>query len=177
ILDKAKETIDATKDAIGGAIEGIKQMADSVLHPIDSLLGSWGSDLIEGSILIANKTTFEVPNIPVVNTVTNVFIFVTTTFSVCIVMYKVIESQIQASNGSGERLVSNVVEKLIYSSIALAVLPWAMNFFIKSIVSPIGELINKEIIKNMKTDILGANIRKFLISNFFSGGVSSIILF
>lgn len=169
--------IDSVGEAIGGAIDGVKQMADSVLHPIDSLLGSWGSDLLEGSMTMANKTTFNIPNIEVVNTVTNVFIFVTTTFAICIVLYKVIEAQIQASNGSGDNLVSGVIEKLIYSSIALATLPWALNFFIKKIIAPLGEYLITEMIKDMNAQALGEHIRNFLLTNFFSAGVPSIILF
>ena len=51
------------------------------------------------------------------------FVFATTTFAICIVLYKVIEAQIQASNGSGDALTANIVQKLFYSSIALATLP------------------------------------------------------
>ncbi|MFW3589110.1 conjugal transfer protein TrbL family protein [Vagococcus fluvialis] len=177
IINGGKEIINGVGEAIGGAIDGVKQMADSVLHPIDSLLGSWGSDLLEGSMTMANKTTFNIPNIEVVNTVTNVFIFVTTTFAICIVLYKVIEAQIQASNGSGDNLVSGVIEKLIYSSIALAILPWALNFFIKKIIAPLGEYLITEMIKDMNAQALGEHIRNFLLTNFFSAGVPSIILF
>ncbi|MDN6470295.1 MAG: hypothetical protein L0K26_10035, partial [Enterococcaceae bacterium] len=143
LIDKAGEVAgdvaDKISDTVSGVFEGIKETTDSVLHPIDTLLGNWGSDLLEASMKIANKTTFDIPNIELISTITNVFVFATTTFAICIVLYKVIEAQIQASNGSGDALTANIVQKLFYSSIALATLPWAMNFFIKKIVAPIGE--------------------------------------
>ncbi|OZS36172.1 hypothetical protein CG820_12770, partial [Enterococcus faecium] len=140
-VETGKDAINSVGDAISGVFEGVKESVDSVLHPIDSLLGSWGSDLLEASMKIANKTTFDIPNIELISTITNVFVFATTTFAICIVLYKVIEAQIQASNGSGDALTANIVQKLFYSSIALATLPWAMNFFIKKIVAPIGEYV------------------------------------
>ncbi|MFI3605280.1 conjugal transfer protein TrbL family protein [Vagococcus fluvialis] len=176
IIDGGKDIINSVGDSIDGAINGIKQMADSVLHPIDSLLGNWGTDLLEGSLQISNRATFDIPNVRAINDVTNVFIFVTTTFAICIVLFKVIEAQIQASNGSGEPLVSKIIEKLIYSSIALATLPWILNFVIKKIISPLGQYVISEMIEDLDKSILGERIRSFLISNFFSGGVPSIVL-
>lgn len=135
VIDQIKETgsdiLSSAGDAISGIFEGVKESVDSVLHPIDTLLGNWGSDLLEASMKIANKTTFDIPNIQLISTITNVFVFATTTFAICIVLYKVIEAQIQASNGSGDALTANIVQKLFYSSIALATLPWAMNFLSK----------------------------------------------
>ncbi|MBQ7617189.1 hypothetical protein IJS64_04415, partial [bacterium] len=112
-----------------------------------------------------------------INTVTNVFVFATTTFAICIVLYKVIEAQIQASNGSGDALTANIVQKLFYSSIALATLPWAMNFFIKNIVSPLGEYVINQVAKDLNVQTIGERLRSFLVSSFFTGGVSAVVLF
>ncbi|OTN83919.1 conjugal transfer protein TrbL family protein [Enterococcus faecium] len=181
LIDKAKDFASDAGEKIGdtfsGIFEGVKETADSVLHPIDTLLGNWGSDLLEGSMKIANKTTFDIPNIQLISTITNVFVFATTTFAICIVMYKVLEAQIQASNGSPDALTANIVQRLFYSSIALAVLPWAMNFFIKKIVAPIGEYVIQEVAKDLDVEVIGERIRTFLTSTFFSGGVSAIVLF
>ncbi|NLM67523.1 MAG: hypothetical protein GX180_10190, partial [Enterococcus sp.] len=117
-VETGKDAINSVGDAISGVFEGVKESVDSVLHPIDTLLGNWGSDLLEASMKIANKTTFDIPNIELISTITNVFVFATTTFAICIVLYKVIEAQIQASNGSGDALTANIVQKLFYSSIA-----------------------------------------------------------
>lgn len=176
-LDKIGEVVGGAIDAAGDAVNGIKEAADSVLHPIDTLLGNWGTDLLEGSLSLANKATFSIPNVQFVNTVTNIFIFVTTTFAICIVLYKVIEAQIQASNGSGEPLVGNVVQRLLYSSMALCVLPWAMNFFIKKIVAPLGEFIITEVMKDVNSETVGVHIRNFLISLARGGKIGAIILF
>lgn len=146
-VQTGKDALNSAGDAIGGIFDGVKDSVDSVLHPIDTLLGNWGSDLLEASMKIANKTTFDIPNIGIINTVTNVFVFATTTFAICIVLYKVIEAQIQASNGSGDALTANIVQKLFYSAIALATLPWAMNFFIKSIVAPMGNTLSIKLSK------------------------------
>lgn len=175
--DIASDVGEKISESVSGIFEGIKETADSVLHPIDTLLGNWGSDLLEASIKIANKTTFDIPNLEVINTVTNVFVFVTTTFAICIVLYKVLEAQIQASNGSGEALTANIVQKLFYSSIALAVLPWAMNFFIKNIVAPIGQYVIEDVVKTIDAETIGERLRNFLVSNFFNGGVSAVVLF
>lgn len=169
--------VSAVGDTVGNIFNGVKESVDSVLHPIDTLLGSWGSDMLEGAMKIANKTTFDIPNIGIINTVTNVFVFATTTFAICIVLYKVIEAQIQASNGSGDPLVANIVQRLFYSSIALATLPWAMNFFIKNIVSPLGEYVIGQVVKNLDSVAIGERIRTFLVSTFFSGGISAVVLF
>jgi len=181
LIDKAKDfASDAGEkigDAFSGIFEGVKETADSVLHPIDTLLGNWGSDLLEASMKIANKTTFDIPNIKLISTITNVFVFATTTFAICIVMYKVLEAQIQASNGSPDALTANIVQKLFYSSVALAVLPWAMNFFIKKIVAPVGEYVIQEVAKDLDVEVIGERIRTFLTSTFFGGGVSAIVLF
>lgn len=177
VIDAGKDLVDKASNAVSGVFEGVKESADSVLHPVDTLLGNWGSDLLEGSMKIANKTTFEIPNIELINTITNVFVFATTTFAICIVMYKVLEAQIQASNGSPDALTANIVQKLFYSSTALAVLPWAMNFFIKNIVAPIGEYVIQEVAKDLDVEVIGERIRTFLTSTFFSGGVSAIVLF
>lgn len=181
VIDQIKETgsdvLNSAGKALSGIFEGVKETADSVLHPIDTLLGNWGSDLLEASMKIANKTTFDIPNIQLISTITNVFVFATTTFAICIVLYKVLEAQIQASNGSGEALTANIVQKLFYSSIALAVLPWAMNFFIKNIVAPIGEYVIQEVAKDLDVEVIGERIRTFLTSTFFGGGVSAIVLF
>ncbi|EMF0280669.1 hypothetical protein KI126_002751, partial [Enterococcus faecium] len=126
LLDKVSDV----KDKIGDIVNGVKESVDAVLHPIDTLLGSWGADLLEGALNLANKVTFDIPNISVISTVTNVFTVTTTTFAICIVLYKVIEAQIQASNGSGEALAAKVVERIIYSAAGLAILPWALKFFI-----------------------------------------------
>lgn len=175
--DIASDVGEKISESVSGIFEGIKETADSVLHPIDTLLGNWGSDLLEASIKVANKTTFDIPNLEVINTVTNVFVFVTTTFAICIVLYKVLEAQIQASNGSGEALTANIVQKLFYSSIALAVLPWAMNFFIKNIVAPIGQYVIEDVVKTIDAETIGERLRNFLVSNFFNGGVSAVVLF
>lgn len=134
------EGVSNVTEAISGVFEGVKESVDSVLHPIDTLLGNWGSDLLEASMKIANKTTFDIPNIELISTITNVFVFATTTFAICIVLYKVIEAQIQASNGSGDALTANIVQKLFYSSIALATLPWAMNFLSKRLLHQSGNM-------------------------------------
>lgn len=142
VIDQIKDTgsdiLSSTGEAISNVFEGVKESVDSVLHPIDTLLGNWGSDLLEASMKIANKTTFDIPNIELISTITNVFVFATTTFAICIVLYKVIEAQIQASNGSGDALTANIVQKLFYSSIALATLPWAMNFLSKRLLHQSG---------------------------------------
>ncbi|MFB8619663.1 hypothetical protein ACFC6P_14385, partial [Enterococcus faecalis] len=181
LIDKAGEVAgdvaDKISDTVSGVFEGIKETADSVLHPIDTLLGNWGSDLLEASMKIANKTTFDIPNIELISTITNVFVFATTTFAICIVLYKVIEAQIQASNGSGDALTANIVQKLFYSSIALATLPWAMNFFIKKIVAPIGEYVIQQVANDLNVETIGERLRNFLVSNFFNGGVSAVVLF
>ena len=181
LIDKASQLASDVGDKIGdtvsGIFDGVKDSVDSVLHPIDTLLGNWGSDLLEASMKIANKTTFDIPNIGIINTVTNVFVFATTTFAICIVLYKVIEAQIQASNGSGDALTANIVQKLFYSSIALATLPWAMNFFIKNIVSPLGEYVIKQVAKDLNVQTIGERLRSFLVSSFFTGGVSAVVLF
>ena len=188
ILDKAKDLAGSAVDKVGdlasGAVDkvgdfvnGVKESADSVLHPIDTLLGNWGSDMLEGAMKIANKTTFDIPDIKLVSTVTTVFTTVTTTFAICIVLFKVLEAQMQASNGSGEALTANILEKLAYSAIALAVLPWAMKFFITDIVAPIGEMIIKQAISTLDSQALGEHIRNFLVSTFFTGGISVIVLF
>ena|SRR5574337_683311 len=169
--------VSAVGDTVGNIFNGVKESVDSVLHPIDTLLGSWGSDMLEGAMKIANKTTFDIPNIGIINTVTNVFVFATTTFAICIVLYKVIEAQIQASNGSGDALTANIVQKLFYSSIALATLPWAMNFFIKNIVSPLGEYVINQVAKDLNVQTIGERLRSFLVSSFFTGGVSAVVLF
>lgn len=171
------EGVSNVTEAISNVFEGVKESVDSVLHPIDSLLGNWGSDLLEASMKIANKTTFDIPNIELISTITNVFVFATTTFAICIVLYKVIEAQIQASNGSGDALTANIVQKLFYSSIALATLPWAMNFFIKKIVAPIGEYVIQQVANDLNVETIGERLRNFLVSTFFSGGVSAIVLF
>ena len=112
VIDQIKDTgsdiLSSAGEAISNVFEGVKESVDSVLHPIDTLLGSWGSDLLEASMKIANKTTFDIPNIELISTITNVFVFETTTFAICIVLYKVIEAQIQASNGSGDALTANL---------------------------------------------------------------------
>ena len=77
IVDTGKDLVDKVSDTISGVFEGVKETADSVLHPIDSLLGNWGSDLLEASMKIANKTTFDIPNIELISTITNVFVFAT----------------------------------------------------------------------------------------------------
>ena len=181
LIDKASQLASDVGDKIGdtvtGIFDGVKDSVDSVLHPIDTLLGNWGSDLLEASMKIANKTTFDIPNIGIINTVTNVFVFATTTFAICIVLYKVIEAQIQASNGSGDALTANIVQKLFYSSIALATLPWAMNFFIKNIVSPLGEYVINQVAKDLNVQTIGERLRSFLVSSFFTGGVSAVVLF
>ena len=181
LIDKASQLASDVGDKIGdtvsGIFDGVKDSVDSVLHPIDTLLGNWGSDLLEASMKIANKTTFDIPNIGIINTVTNVFVFATTTFAICIVLYKVIEAQIQASNGSGDPLVANIVQRLFYSSIALATLPWAMNFFIKNIVSPLGEYVINQVAKDLNVQTIGERLRSFLVSSFFTGGVSAVVLF
>ena len=181
LIDKASQLASDVGDKIGdtvsGIFDGVKDSVDSVLHPIDTLLGNWGSDLLEASMKIANKTTFDIPNIGIINTVTNVFVFATTTFAICIVLYKVIEAQIQASNGSGDALTANIVQKLFYSSIALATLPWAMNFFIKNIVSPLGEYVINQVAKDLNVQKIGERLRSFLVSSFFTGGVSAVVLF
>ena len=176
-VQTGKDALNSAGDAIGGIFDGVKDSVDSVLHPIDTLLGNWGSDLLEASMKIANKTTFDIPNIGIINTVTNVFVFATTTFAICIVLYKVIEAQIQASNGSGDALTANIVQKLFYSSIALATLPWAMNFFIKNIVSPLGEYVINQVAKDLNVQTIGERLRSFLVSSFFTGGVSAVVLF
>lgn len=181
LIDKASQLASDVGDKIGdtvsGIFDGVKDSVDSVLHPIDTLLGNWGSDLLEASMKIANKTTFDIPNIGIINTVTNVFVFATTTFAICIVLYKVIEAQIQASNGSGDALTANIVQKLFYSSIALATLPRAMNFFIKNIVSPLGEYVINQVAKDLNVQTIGERLRSFLVSSFFTGGVSAVVLF
>ncbi|EAG2334873.1 hypothetical protein B1O11_15590, partial [Listeria monocytogenes] len=53
------EGVSNVTEAISGVFEGVKESVDSVLHPIDTLLGNWGSDLLEASMKIANKTTFD----------------------------------------------------------------------------------------------------------------------
>lgn len=144
VIDQIKDTgsdiLSSAGEAISNVFEGVKESVDSVLHPIDTLLGNWGSDLLEASMKIANKTTFDIPNIELISTITNVFVFATTTFAICIVLYKVIEAQIQASNGSGDALTANIVQKLFYSSIALATLPWAMNFLSKRLLHQSGNM-------------------------------------
>lgn len=181
LLDDIGSTVGEGASMVGdiasNIFEGVRETADAVLNPIDTLLGNWGSDLLEGSMNIANKTTFEIPNIEFINTVTNVFVFVTTTFAICIVLYKVLEAQIQASNGSGEPLTANIVQKLFFSSVGLAVMPWAMNFFIKKIVAPIGEYAILSVVNELNAETIGERIRNFLVSNFFNSGVSAIVLF
>ena len=51
----AGDVADKISDTVSGVFEGIKETTDSVLHPIDSLLGSWGSDLLEASMKIAES--------------------------------------------------------------------------------------------------------------------------
>ncbi len=181
IIDQIKETgsnfIDSAGEVASNIFEGIKETTDAILNPIDTLLGSWGTDLLEGSMNIANKMTFEIPNIEFINTITNVFVFVTTTFAICIVLFKVVEAQIQASNGSGEAVTARIIQKLFYSSIGLAIMPWAMNYFIKKIVAPIGEYAIMSVVSQLDADVIGERLRNFLVTNFFSGGVSAIVLF
>lgn len=177
IMNSGKEALNSVGKALSGVFEGVKETTDSVLHPIDTLLGNWGSDLLEASMKIANETTFDIPNLEIINTVTTVFVFATTTFAICIVLFKVLEAQIRASNGSGEPLTANIVQKLIYSSVALAVMPWTLNFFIKNIVAPIGEYVIQKVANNLDVAVLGKRLREFLIATFFQNGVSAIVLF
>lgn len=178
LLDKGQEIINAAGDKLGDIVNGVKESVDAVLHPIDTLLGSWGSDLLEGALNLANKVTFDIPNISVISTITNVFTVTTTTFAICIVLYKVIEAQIQASNGSGEALAAKVVERIIYSAAGLAILPWALKFFITKIVTPLGEYVIQDVIKTIDIDTLGSKLTKTLISGFFTGGqLPAVILF
>lgn len=176
LLDKGKEIISAVGDKIGDIVDGVKDTADAVLHPIDTLLGNWGKDLLEGALNLANKITFDIPNISVISTITNVFTVVTTTFAIGIVLYKIIEAQIQASNGSSEALAAKVVERIIYSSVALAVLPWALKYFVTNIVTPIGEYVIKDVIKTIDIDTLGSKLTNTLISGFFSGGQLPVLI-
>ncbi|MCU9764280.1 hypothetical protein N4845_13535, partial [Enterococcus faecalis] len=118
VLETIKDGASGLGDKIGDIVNGVKESVDAVLHPIDTLLGNWGADLLEGALNLANKVTFDIPNISVISTITNVFTVTTTTFAIAIVLYKVIEAQIQASNGSGEALAAKVVERIIYSAIA-----------------------------------------------------------
>lgn len=181
LLDKASDVLtdvgDKIGETVGGVIDGVKETADAVLHPIDTLLGNWGRDLLEGGLKLANKATFDIPNIKYVATVTNVFMFATTTFAICIVLYKVIEAQIQASNGSNEPLVASIIQRLFYSAIALAVLPWAMSFFIRKIVAPLGEYVISEIATDMNAEKFGENIRNFLVTTILNGQIGAIVLF
>lgn len=61
--------VSAVGDTVGNIFNGVKESVDSVLHPIDTLLGSWGSDMLEGAMKIANKTTFDIPNIGIIGSV------------------------------------------------------------------------------------------------------------
>lgn len=178
LSETVSDITNAVGDKLGDIVNGVKESADAVLHPIDTLLGNWGTDLLEGALNLANKVTFDIPNIPVISTITNVFTVTTTTFAMAIVLYKVVEAQIQASNGSGEALAAKIVERIIYSSIALAVLPWSLKFFITKIVAPLGEYVIKDVIKTINIDTLGSKLTNMIISGFFSGGqLPAVILF
>lgn len=181
VIDDIKNTgsdvIVKIGEGVSNVVDGIKQSADSVLHPIDTLLGNWGHDLLEASMKFANKATFDIPNIDIVNTVTNVFVFATTTFAICVVIFKVLEAQIQASNGGGEPLTAKIVQRIFYSSIALAVMPWAMNFFIKKIVAPVGEYIIEQVSTKIDSEQFGERIRTFIATKILTNGISSIVFF
>ncbi|EOS7966681.1 conjugal transfer protein TrbL family protein [Enterococcus hirae] len=165
-------------DKVGDIVNGVKEATDSVLHPIDTLLGNWGTDLLEGALNFANKVTFIVPNIPVVSSITNVFTVTTTTFASAIVLYKIIEAQIQAANGSGEALAAKVIQRTLYSALGLAILPWSLKFFITKIVTPLGEYVIQDVVKTIDIDTLGSKLTKTIISGFFTGGqMPAVILF
>ena len=52
-----------------------------------------------------------------------------------------------------------------------------MNFFIKKIVAPIGEYVIQQVANDLNVETIGERLRNFLVSNFFNGGVSAVVLF
>ncbi|MCM6877253.1 hypothetical protein NE256_12965, partial [Enterococcus faecium] len=76
-IETGQNAIDSASEIVSGIFDGVRESVDSVLNPIDTLLGNWGSDLLEASMKIANKTTFDIPNIELISTITNVFVFAT----------------------------------------------------------------------------------------------------
>lgn len=175
VLDWIGDGVDNVVEWGSGVIDGISETVDAVLHPIDTLLGTWGTDMLEAAMKLANKLTFNVPNISQINTITTVFVVCTTTFSICICLYKVIEHQTRVMNGSEERPVSDMITKLIGSSVALAVMPWAMKFLLTDIAQPVGEYIISLVTKDVDVKIVGENIRNLIISQIF--GKAGMIVF
>ena len=49
VIDQIKDTgsdiLSSAGEAISNVFEGVKESVDSVLHPIDTLLGNWGNTL------------------------------------------------------------------------------------------------------------------------------------
>ena len=115
-------------------LDKIKDLYNDLI--VDTI-NAWVEEFLNWILTLINTLVFSIPSSDLVNTIMTFLAGMTSSFAIIIALYKIIEYQLNVSNGTQEYPLGEIFLRVFKSSAALIILPWFLKLIIKDVCLPI----------------------------------------